>query len=69
MCYSTPTDQVADTCSSLSHLSSPLHPYLDSAVSKLSPVLESGYTALKIRVEDRLPEVVSDNIAFVKDQV
>ena len=61
--------QIVDTFSSISRYSASLHPYLDRASSKLSPVLDSGYASLKTRVEGRLPEVVNDKITFVKVQV
>ena len=61
--------QVADTVSSISHYSAPLYPYLDSASSKLSPVLDSGYSSLKTGMEKRLPEGVNDTITHVKVQV
>merc|ERR1712071_300317 len=59
---------VADTVSSISHYSAPLYPYLDSASSKLSPVLDSGYSSLKTGMEKRLPEGVNDTITHVKVQ-
>merc|ERR1712071_374053 len=42
--------------------------YLDSASSKLSPVLDSGYSSLKTGMEKRLPEGVNDTITHVKVQ-
>merc|ERR1712071_252611 len=59
---------VADTFSSISHYSAPLHPYLDSVSSKLSPVLDSSYTSLKTSVGNKLPEGVNDKITYFKDQ-
>ena len=50
------------------HNSARLHPYLDSASTKLSPILDSGYS-LKTKVEDRLPEGVYNKISYVKNQV
>ena len=60
--------QVADSLSSISHYSAPLHPYLDSASTKLSPILDTGFS-LKTRMEDGLPEGVNDKISYVKNQV
>jgi len=59
---------VSDTYDTLYRLSSPLQPYMEKTVESLSPIVDSGYCTLKTRMEENLPESVSNGLASAKEQ-
>ena len=46
----------------------PVQPYLAKTTSSLNPLVERA-TSLKAGVENRLPEIASTGLNFVKDRV